>query len=148
MPPRDKLGYGWQMGSTSCASTSQCCWLLRAVMLECADESPEDLVAMQIMIHLIWNGVWDSAFFTSSRAMLILLISEPHFERQEVGVLTWEGFWRPIWTWQEWVVWFIGDACMAFGPCMYLPFWLRSSPAPPVLYRWEKPRFRERKWLP
>lgn len=80
----------------------------------------EDLTEMQILIDLVWNGAWDSAFcFTSSQVMLMFLVNEPLFEGREVGVLTWEGFWRLMWTWQEGVLWLIGDVCTVFGLYSY-----------------------------
>lgn len=69
------------------------------------NESPEDLVEMQIMIQLVWNGAWDSAFFDKLPGDADTTVNEPRFEKQEVGLLTWEGFWKPVWTWQEWVLW-------------------------------------------
>lgn len=40
------------------------------------------VVNMQILIQQVWGGASDSAFLTS-QLMLMLLIPEPHFEKQE-----------------------------------------------------------------
>lgn len=56
---------------------------------------------------------------------------------RRLEVLVWEGFWRPIWTWQKWALWLNSDVCIAFGPYIYLLFWLRSNPVSPALCRWE-----------
>ena len=89
---------------------------------------------MQLLMQLVWNGVWCSAFSYKLPGDAGATGSWTILWRAGCWSLTWEGFWRPVWTWQEWL-WLMSDVCIAFGPCIYF-FWLRSSPALPAFCRW------------
>lgn len=120
---RGQLGWGW----LCCASFAPCCWWLRAVILWCADESPEAPFEMQILINLVWNGAWYSAsgdagatgqwttlwraggWSTDLRRILKTCLNVAGMS----AVVDW---------WRLWAI--------------HLLFWLRSHPTPPVVRRW------------
>lgn len=49
-------------------------WLLK---LECLNESPRDLIKMQMRILRVWGGAGEFAFLTSPQVLLALVVAGP-----------------------------------------------------------------------